>query len=143
MQTVFDISGMIAIAGWAVLLFTPLLPKWLFIVPAYLVPGVLCALYIGLASVFTTDIEGDFETLQGVMILFDNPQATMAGWVHYLAFDLFIAAWQVSQAEKRGIRFWMILPCLPATLYFGPAGLFLFFVICGGHHLMIQRKTIS
>jgi len=28
----------------------------------------------------------------------------LAGWTHYLAFDLFIGGWEVRDAQRRGIR---------------------------------------
>ena len=46
---------------------------------------------------------GSFQTLAGVMRLFDSPHLTVAGWVHYLAFDLFVGAWEARDAQRRGI----------------------------------------
>jgi hypothetical protein len=53
----------------------------------------------------------------------------LAGWVHYLAFDLFIGAWQVRDAQRRGIKHLWVVPCLLTTLVFGPAGLLLYFIM--------------
>ena len=66
---------------------------------------------------------GDFFSLGGVMTLFTNPYSVLAGWVHYLAFDLFIGAWEVRDAKRRGISHWFVVPCLFLTLMFGPVGL--------------------
>ena len=50
----------------------------------------------------------------------------VAGWAHYLAFDLFVGAWIVEDALKRGAPAWLRMVPLPLTLMFGPAGLLLY-----------------
>ena len=55
--------------------------------------------------------------------------AAAGGWVHYLAFDLFIGAWQVRDARVQGISHLLVIPCLQLTFLFGPAGLLLYFLI--------------
>ena len=37
--------------------------------------------------------EGGFSSLARVAALFRDPWALLAGWVHYLCFDLFTGAW--------------------------------------------------
>ena len=78
-----------------------------------------------------TDVpEGaSFATLAGVMLIFTSPHATLAGWVHYLVFDLFVGAWEVRDARRRGIGHGWVLPCLALTLMFGPGGLLLYLVL--------------
>ena len=53
-----------------------------------------------------------------------NPKAesALAGWTHYLAFDLFIGAWEVRTARAERIPFLAVVPCLALTFLFGPAG---------------------
>ena len=73
--------------------------------------------------------EGDFGSLQGVGKLFENPYALTAGWIHYLAFDMFVGAWEVNDSQKHGISHFLVIPCLFFTLMFGPIGLILYFII--------------
>ena len=61
--------------------------------------------------------------------LFDNPWALLAGWTHYLAFDLFIGGWEVRDAQRRGIPHLLIVPALVLTFLLGPAGLLLYLAI--------------
>ena len=70
--------------------------------------------------------EGGFSTLAAVRTLFDNPWTLLAGWAHYLAFDLFIGGWQVRDAQRHGIRYVLIVPALVLTFLFGPAGWLLY-----------------
>lgn len=71
----------------------------------------------------------NFATLDGVAALFSQRGALLAGWVHYLAFDLFIGSWEVEDAGRRGLAHWLVLPCLFLTLMAGPVGLLLYLVL--------------
>ena len=61
-------------------------------------------------------------------LLFQNQMMLLAGWVHYLAFDLFIGSWEVRDAQKIGIKHYSIVPCLVLTFIFGPSG-WLFYML--------------
>ena len=75
-------------------------------------------------------------SLEGVMRLFASPWLVLAGWLHYLAFDLFVGAWLTRDASRNGIRHVLVVPCLIATLLAGPIGLGSYLVLrqflCGG-----------
>jgi hypothetical protein len=72
---------------------------------------------------------GGFSTLAAVQEPFSNPWLLLAGWVHHLAFDLFIGSRQVRVARRRGIPHGLVLPCLFLTFMFGPVGLLLFLAV--------------
>lgn len=61
--------------------------------------------------------------------LFEDPYLLLAGWVHYLAFDLFIGSWEVRDAQRLRLPRLLVVPCLLLTFLFGPAGLLLYFTI--------------
>jgi len=73
--------------------------------------------------------EGGFSSLADVSKLFENPWALLAGWTHYLAFDLFIGGWEVRDAHDRGVPHLFIVPALVLTFLFGPAGLLVYLAI--------------
>lgn len=129
MHQIFEITAPIALFGWALLLFSPFAPVWINRISGFVIPIGLGLVYTGLAPIFFTDLEGGFGSLADVMLLFKNEQAVMAGWLHYLAFDLFIGAWQVRNARKIAMPFWLVIPALPTTLMFGPVGLVLYLII--------------
>lgn len=54
--------------------------------------------------------------------LFRDPWLLLAGWVHYLAFDLFVGAWEAADARTRGVPHAAVLPCLVLTFLLGLAG---------------------
>jgi len=46
----------------------------------------------------------DFGSLQSVMALFTEEHAVLAGWIHYLAFDLLVGMWILNQNRTIGIH---------------------------------------
>ena len=58
--------------------------------------------------------------------LFSNPWALLAGWIHYLAFDLLIGTWETRDAREHGVPHLLLVPCLVLTFLFGPAGWLLY-----------------
>jgi hypothetical protein len=130
-ELLFSLAGLVAMGGWLALLLSPLMPTWSDRIAGLLVPVVLSVGYTVLLVFFPAQNGGGFGSLAEVMQLFSSSSAMLAGWVHFLAFDLFVGAWICRKARQEGISFWMILPSLPATFLFGPAGFLLFTVIRG------------
>ena len=73
--------------------------------------------------------EGGFSSLDGVASLFANRWLLLAGWTHYLAFDLLVGVWEVHDSRERGIPHLLVVPCLALTFMFGPAGWLLYQLI--------------
>lgn len=130
-ELLFSLAGMLAMAGWLALLLSPWMPWWSDHIAGHLVPIVLSTGYTTLLIFFPARNEGGFGSLAEVQQLFTSSSAVLAGWAHFLAFDLVVGAWICRKARQQGIRFWMIVPCLPATFLFGPVGFLLFTVIRG------------
>ena len=72
---------------------------------------------------------GGFRSLAQVAVLFSSPYALLAGWIHYLAFDLFTGAWEARDAAWLGLSRWIVLPCLVLTFLVGPLGLALYLLL--------------
>jgi hypothetical protein len=73
--------------------------------------------------------EGGFASLSEVRRLFATDWLLLAGWMHYLAFDLFVGAWIAGETERAGLSRLVLIPVLPLTFMFGPAGFLLFHVV--------------
>ena len=108
-------------------------PSWVWtqkIVHGIWIPILLGGVYLG---VFLTSppmpSDGGFASLGGVMALFTSPYFALVGWVHYLVFDLFVGAWEVRDAQRRGISHWPVVPCLVLTLMLGPIGLLAYLLL--------------
>lgn len=121
-DALFDLSGPVALLGWVLLALSPLFPRFAQIIAGIVIPVVLSLLYSAIMLVNWSQADGGFDTLGNVMLLFDNPMIALGGWVHFLAFDLLIGAWEVRTARREGISHLLVLPCLALTLYFGPIG---------------------
>ena len=97
-------------------------PRWAERIAGLAVPVLLSIAYTGLVLAFWSRAPGGFGSLPDVMALFTMPEIALAGWIHYLAFDLLVGAWEVRTARREGIAFLLVLPCLALTFLFGPAG---------------------
>ena len=128
----FSIANPLALLGWALLVVAP---RWRG-TRALVLSG---AWPLGLAAAYAAciathylgphGVEGSFGSLAAVAALFRDPWALLAGWVHYLCFDLFVGAWEVRDAQRRGLSHAALLPCLLLTFLFGPVGLLLYFAV--------------
>lgn len=138
LETIFSACGMVAMLGWLLLIF---LPRWKWtarFIAACLVPLALAVVYLALIVTHFEQSEGGFGSLAQVSQLFQNPHNLLAGWIHYLAFDLFIGAWEVRDAQKVGLHHLLVVPCLVLTFLLGPIGLLLYFVL----RWSIKRKLL-
>lgn len=124
----FAIANPLPLPAWLLLVFAP---RWKYSLPLvrlFLVP-LLAVAYAALVITKFGSAEGDFNSLAGVQLLFANPYTLLAGWLHYLAFDVFVGAWIVEDALGRGVPAWARIVPLPLTLMFGPAGLLLYLIV--------------
>ena len=65
---------------------------------------------------------GGFATLSQVVALFTDRETVFAGWVHYIAFDLFVSRYIVMDAQEKGVPHLLVVACVPLTLLAGPMG---------------------
>jgi hypothetical protein len=125
-ETLFGLAGNLALAGWLALICLPRRP-WLTRLLRFGVVGVLAALYSSLVFVYFFRAPGGFGSLAAVRSLFASDPVLLAGWVHYLAFDLFIGVWLADRLDAERLSRWLQAPILIATFLFGPLGLLLGF----------------
>jgi hypothetical protein len=129
----FRLCNSMALAGWLVLLVTGWSARVSRVVSSLvtglLVPGLLSCVYLALILTHWGGHRGGFSSLTGVMLLFTDRWIVLAGWVHYLAFDLFIGSWQVRDARRNHVPFLAVVPCLVLTFLFGPIGLLLYLLV--------------
>ena len=128
-EQIFSIVNLIAMLGWILLLFVP---RWSWtrkIVLSGAIPLLLSVAYLVLIVLFFGKADGGFDSLANVMKLFTNEWAVLAGWIHYLAFDLFVGSWEVKDAQGKGVSHWFVIPCLVLTFLLGPIGFLLYHII--------------
>lgn len=125
-HALFQLTGPLAVLGWLSLVLAPLAPRLADSAANLIIPALLSVAYTALILVNWADAPGGFDSLANVMALFTDPAVALAGWVHYLAFDLFVGAWITRTARREGINHLLVLPCLVLTFLFGPAGFLAF-----------------
>ncbi len=123
---IFRVANTVALVSWIALI---LLPRWpaLIATMRYGVIGALCAVYSALIMVYFFRVDGGgFGSIAQVRALFASDPVLVAGWIHYLAFDLFVGLWIAGRAAEIGLSRLLQAPILAATFLFGPLGLLLF-----------------
>jgi Domain of unknown function (DUF4281) len=127
-ETVFSIVNTTALIAWIVLLLAVWRDNdWLRDqVLGRFVPLAFAAIYTALIVLFFGRGGGGFDSLANVKMLFTFDWLVLAGWVHYLAFDLFVGTWIARQVMRQGLSRWWLIGLLPLTFMFGPIGLLAF-----------------
>ena len=129
----FKVGGQLAILAWLMLLISLFVERLRPVAEraAWIVVPALLAIAYGLLiwTGFAESTGGGFGSIEQVRALFASDSALAAGWLHYLAFDLFVGGWIVADGLRRNIPALLILPCLPLTFLFGPLGLLLFLLL--------------
>jgi len=126
-EKLFQIANMAALIAWLAIASFPRSRLITGLAAQIVVPCLLAIAYIAIVIRFF-DPSGfaNFTTLSGLASLQGGPWLLLAGWLHYLAFDLFVGTWEVRTARGEGLPHLAILPSLVLTFMLGPAGLLLF-----------------
>lgn len=130
-ETVFQLANALVLPQWVLMVVAPRwsVTKWLM--NSYLIPVCLAVIYvIYLFGGGPVDFVA-FGSLAGVKGLFTNGSdgVMLAGWVHYLAFDLVAGTFVVRDSAEKVIPHWLIIVPLFFCFMLGPVGLLLYWVI--------------
>jgi hypothetical protein len=125
----FDLLNLVALTAWVLLALPPRLPRLATTVTGVIVPAALAGVYAVIVLANWPGSEGGFSSLPDVAALFASPWLLLAGWTHYLAFDLLVGNWEMQDARARGVPYLLVLPCLALTFLFGPAGWLLYVLV--------------
>jgi len=118
----FSMVGPAAMTGWAILVLGPRRFAALNAVPLWIIPVGLSVVYSVLVLTWLSSAEGGFDSLASVALLFENEWALLAGWVHYLAFDLFVGAVMAARMDRMGVDRLIQAPILICIFMLGPLG---------------------
>lgn len=130
LEMLFKAANFGVVPFWLLLIFAP---RWSWterLVHSPVVLLLLTPIYAYMLFGYAPAPEGmGFTSLYGVMLGFSAPNVVVAGWIHYLIFDLFVGAWEARDARRRGVPHLLLVPCLLFTLMIGPVGLLLYLVV--------------
>lgn len=131
LETIFSVTSLLATIGWGILIFLPRGWPTVNAIPALVIPGLIAAAYTVLIATSFGEGGGGFGSLADVRQLFSSDAALLAGWLHYLAFDLLVGIIIARQADETGINRVIQVPFLLLAFLFGPAGFLLFQLVRG------------
>ena len=141
-EGVFSACNLLAMAGWILLLTLPRQRRAMTIAGTA-IPLALALVYLVLFLLHARGASGGFSSLAAVAQLFENRWLLLAGWVHYLAFDLFIGAWETRDAMARRVPRLLLAPCLVMTFMLGPIGLLCYHVLRARSHQTLDGAVLA
>ncbi len=138
---VFSIANITAFFMWILMI---VLPKWKatrFLIDYKVIPIILSLVYaFYIIQSILTGPSMDFGSLQAVMHLFTVEQAVLAGWLHYLVFDMLVGMWMLDKNKSLKIHQAIMALCLIGTFMMGPVGFLLFMAV---RALKKQKKSFE
>lgn len=136
----FAICNAVVLPQWILLLVAP---RWRWtqkLRDSYSISLALALVYAYLIIAYMATVpDGGFATLKQVKNLFANEYLLLAGWIHYLAFDLFVGSWIARDAQKWAIHHFFIILCLLFTFMLGPVGFLVYQLI----KKFVVKKSVS
>ncbi len=145
---IFTITNIYAMAMWLVLLFAPrneLVMTGLFYGGAGLLSASYAVIMVSLMTGIIDTVAGetmDFSSLAGVQQSLSSPSGATIGWIHYLAFDMFVGLWVARNADKYGFARWLQVPILFFVFLLGPLGLVLYLLLRFTRHNKVADAVI-
>jgi hypothetical protein len=139
-ELIFSLASGLAFIAWLALAASPHGARWApraRWLAGRVVPLLLAVVYVALFATHGMG-GGGFDSIEAVQRLLAVPGLLTAGWLHYLAFDLFVGAWIAERAGALGVPHLLVLPLLALTFMFGPAGLLAFAVL---RWVWLRRST--
>ena len=130
-ETAFSAGNTVAMLAWLALIASPPRARWsgwTWRITGRALPLLFALTYVALL-IAPWPPGGGFNSIEQVRALFTSNRALTAGWLHYLAFDLFVGTWIAQRAAALALPHWQVVPMLLLTFMFGPAGLLGFMLL--------------
>jgi len=140
-EKLFSVCNSLAPFGWLLMWFAPTWKGTQWLVRYLIIPLLFSFVYIGLIISAGSLSFSDFGTLAGIKKLFSNDYLLVAGWVHYLAFDLFVGSWILLKGQEAKIPHLYLIVCTFFTFMLGPIGLLLFHIVRYFHTKKLQHEN--
>ncbi len=120
--SLFSVLNLAAVCGWLVIIFVPHRWRVFMLFPRYVVPGAIALVYTALMGVYFVQSAGGYSSIAQVRQLFASDPVLVAGWGHYLAFDLLIGVMLADRMDRAGVHRVLQAPIFVTIFMFGPAG---------------------
>jgi ABC-type Co2+ transport system permease subunit len=131
MELLFNLSNLFILPFWLLMIF---LPRWQGtqrVMHSLWPVAILAVVYTVLFLPQVGSVTGSLLTpsLEGIAALLGTPGGVAVGWVHFLAFDLFVGRWIYLDNRQHPLSAWLVSPALFLTLMAGPLGLLLYLLV--------------
>jgi hypothetical protein len=124
-ELAFQLLNAVVLPWWAVWLVAPR-SRWAARLAGHGAVFIALGLvYTGLLAAALSTGDGEGFAFDGLRAALSHPIGFLAGWTHYLAFDLFVGAWILRESGRLDLE---PRPYLFFTLMAGPLGLMSFLV---------------
>jgi hypothetical protein len=126
LELLFNGANLFVLPFWTLMVLVPNTKLTRTVMGSVLPFVALAGLYLFLFVTSLSNVEGidAFSDpnlgLAELAALFANPHVTATGWVHFLAFDLFVGRWIYWQGQESGV---FTRHSLALCLFAGPLGL--------------------
>ena len=136
MNLLFNLGNLLVIPFWLIMI---VLPRWGWVVrvirsPWIAAPPALIYAALVLPQVGSLLLALSQPSLGSVAALLGSPVGATVGWMHFLAFDLFVGRWVYLDAIERKIHPLVMAPILFFVFMLGPIGLLVYLI------LSLERK---
>lgn len=128
---IFQLSNLLVMPFWALMI---VLPFWRWTQRIIRSPWIAAPAALLYAALVLPQIGGLLAELANpqlaqIAALLGTPAGATIGWVHFLAFDLFVGRWIYLDSRERQLSAWLVSPILFFVLMFGPLGLLLYLLV--------------
>jgi len=125
-MTVFVLAQVAPLPFWISLLFpTWRVARWVAFGPWFIVlGGAAYGWALGQAP-------SGGSSFADVLRFFSSEWGALTVWFHLVVVDFLAGAWVARDAQRLGVRAWVVAPVLGLTLFFAPLGLVLWLVVRG------------
>ncbi|MBA4852839.1 ABA4-like family protein [Emticicia sp. BO119] len=128
-ETVFSLVNTLVMPQWLLMIFAPHWKWTQKLADSYLIPVLLAVIYAFYIVISLSNLDFmSFSTLAGIKALFSEEQSVLAGWIHYLCFDLVAGTWIYKDSINKNINRIAVGICLFFCLMFGPIGFLLYWI---------------
>lgn len=129
-MTVFELSNLLVLPFWALMILLPtwrvtgrlVASPWIAAPPAVLYAIVVLPVLGMVLPEVANPVQARIASLLG------TPTGVTAAWTHFVAFDLFVGRWIHLESRVRGYSPLWVSPVLLLTLLLGPLGLLTYLV---------------
>ena len=134
-ELLFNICNITILIVWAAILFFPRTSFSKLLISFPWIPLGISFLYIYFMIISGGLVDADFSSLDGILSLFKKatPESAAAGWLHYLAFDFWVATWIIRHSQKNAIKHIFIIVPLFFTFMMGPVGILIYSILYFGN----------